>query len=261
MNKEETDKLIDRYINNEMSREERKEFKSRLDQDESLNEKVCLAALLTETGRRHQEQPLLDELKSLSEEDIKRILSQPTAQKETLRRLLAVASCAALLLGFFLLGNTYKYTPSYISTTCHISAPVIEYARGGNGQTPLEIKISEETLSAYEQNDYAQVVRIYSNTHKDSDPINPKNDSYYIAVAYSLIKTGNIKEAVPVLNMLANGKSVYEEESQWLLLYIYLEMSDRKKAIETAQKIIDKNGIYSGQAKDMQKQLTEKRWF
>lgn len=54
--------------------------------------------------------------------------------------------------------------------------------------------------------------------------------------------------------------SEYSEEAEWLLLCAYLQANRRKEAVQTAEEIGRKGGVYAEKAKEIGRGLREKRW-
>lgn len=54
--------------------------------------------------------------------------------------------------------------------------------------------------------------------------------------------------------------SEYGEEAEWLLLCAYLQANRREEALQTAEEIGRKGGVYAEKAKEIGRGLREKRW-
>lgn len=260
MNDQELDKLIDQYINNEMSGHEREAFHELLQEDKSLQEKVHLRGILAEAILHHEEKEIKEVLADVTHHDLQTILAKGNRTKSKI--ILRVILYAAILTGFIFIMNLnkYKYDPMQLGEQYYTVAPVLEYSRSGYAESPEAAETSRRIITAYEQGDYPEVVRIYGAQWKDREAkIIPENPSCLLSVCYSLIKTRNAYQAMPLLTFLSADDSDYSDEGQWLQLYAFLSLGNREEAIQTAQSIIDNKGSYAQQAEEVLNKLKEKR--
>lgn len=260
MNDQELDKRIDSYISNEMSGHERESFRKQLEKDKSLQEKVHLRGILAEAILRHEEKEIKETLAGITQHDLQTILAKGNRTKSKI--VLRVILYAAILIGFIFIMNLnkYKYDPMQLGEQYNTVAPALEYSRSGYAESPEAAEVSRCIITAYEQGDYPEVVRIYGAQWKNRDAkIIPENPSCLLSVCYSLIKTGQAYQAMPLLTFLSADESDYSNEGQWLQLYAFLSLGNREEAIQTAQIIIDNKGPYAQQAEEVLNKLKEKR--
>lgn len=238
---------IDRFVNNEMSPDERSEFCRKMENDSELREQVVLRTLLVEA-----------EL-TAAEKEVRLVLEPAMSSfgHKKRYRYIAAACVVILIIGGGLIGNSQQYTSSEIYET-HYSIPAIERARGEGGLTEELAIFNREVTALYEQKNYAGVVKLYSEDQQEKKVSSlPISTLLYISVA--LLEQNEAPEAVLLLGPLVN--SVYQEEAEWLLLCSYLQISEREKAVKLAEKIRTGKGIYSEKADQIEHALKQKRWF
>lgn len=239
-----TDEQIDRFINNEMSQEERTAFCNELDNDTSLREEVMLRMALTEAELTH------------AEGNARRALQASSDRKKYKvgRVIFAAAMIAGLI---FLFGNTYKYTPRDLYTA-YYQTPVIERLRGGNTLNEEDVIINKDIIDFFNQKEYEKVLSLYIGKwrHK-SIPDLPVVTLLYVSISF--LETDRAPEAISTLLQIASDE--YEDEINHLLLYGYLKENKRDKAEGIIEKLLLNPGAYTKEAKEIEAKLKERRWF
>lgn len=246
MDKELFDILTDRFINNELSPEERINFCREMEHDKELREFVVLRKLLIE-----------GEL-MLAEQKARQAMEQSASSVKKLRRYEWVAAACILILviGITTFGYSYKYDTSYIYNT-YSSIPAIERSRGEGGLKGEIADINEKVITFYDEGKPESVVMVFQNTAPDIIKQLPVHTLLYIAI--SLIETNRSQEAMDILSGLHDSE--YREDVTWLELVASLQMGARENAISIAGKVIEENGNYASKALQILVALKEKKWF
>lgn len=252
MDKIQLEQQIDRFINNEMSASEHQEFCKRLEADNDLKKQVELRMILIEGELIRAEEKALAAMKASGRSDMGRRHSERTFRWSWL----AAACVILLLVGIGYVGNSYQYSPQNINRM-YYEIPIIERTRGGG--LPEQIaSYNRQIIDYYENGQYKEIVALYQRENLSEEKDNfPVHTLLYISIA--LIEQQHAQEAIPLLQPLV--ATPYQEEAEWLLLSCYLETNNRQSAIQLADKIIKRNGMFSEKAILIENSLKEKRWF
>lgn len=245
MDKERIEILTDRFINNEMSPEERTAFCQEIEKEETLQTFVGLRKLVIE-----------GELIA-AEQKVRRVMEQSMSSRyKQIYKWTAAACFFVLVTGLGILGHSYKYDISYVYKT-YSFIPVIERTRGEGGLKGEIADLNEEIITSYEENRFGNIIHSFRNASPDVIKQLPIHTYLYIAI--SLMKTNQAQEAIDILSHLPDCG--YEEEIDWLLLCGYLQTGAREATITIARKIIEEKGYYSSNAVQILNLINERRWF
>lgn len=260
--------LIDRYINYEMTEEERRAFEKMLEEDSALKEQFLAIHFLSEGEQILHERGLKEDIKNLSQEEIMAIIKPSTNKKSKLRTAakrnyiypaISILSLAAVILLILLFNNSsgnYLYPTSDIYSNYFSEAPEVEYARSGTELSEEVIEMNGKIIAYYTEKEYQKVVSFYEeNMNNNSFSGLPQQS--LILIAYSLIEGNKEKQAISILHTL--NDSDYAEEAEWLLLGAYLKMDEREEALGIAQRIVEQpDSYYAKDALSIRKELNAK---
>lgn len=165
MNKQQIEQQIDRFINNEMSLYEQKEFRRMLETDSHLKEQVKLRMILIEGELIRAEQ--------------KARLAIEASKHIHPHSWVAVACILCIFAGIGLyVGSLHRYSPEEIYQT-YYEVPIIERTRG-EGISEKIAECNQKIITAYEQQQYETVTELYRekelSTKIDSFPVNKLPD-------------------------------------------------------------------------------------
>ncbi|QIU95934.1 hypothetical protein [Bacteroides faecium] len=237
---------IDRFVQNEMTPDEREQFVLSMRNDKELKEQVAIRYLLLEgTLINNEEKARMALINIVHTNNRKRI------------RWIA-AACIILLLGMGgWFGNQPMHSPQELYLIYH-SIPAIERARGGNELTEKNAVTNVQLTEWYEQGKYKDIADWY-NRNRQENTIDALPDYTSLFIAVALLEQENAGDATTILLQIKSTD--YREETEWLLLCCYLKTNQREEAEELANKIQTEKGIFANAAGRIKTDLKKKRWF
>lgn len=267
------EELVDRYINYDMTGQEREEFEQLLSTDPILRERFLTTHLLSEALHLQEEKGVKEALTDMDEAEINSMVaalrnkskdSSPTASRSPKRYNIrwiasALAACIIICFIFYKLStDNFLYSTAEVYVAYYSEVPEAEYSRSGS-VIAEEVKNQNELLiESYNAGQYAQVVHLYEQSWKGK-ALQELPQSSVLLVAYSLSEANQSEEAILLLKQLVAARNEYSEEAEWLLLGAYLKSDDREAAKSTAQKMMTQDSFYAAQAGTIYKQLNKKK--
>ncbi len=236
MEKIEKYELIERYLANELSEQEQRDFESQLEADSTFYDDVQihkeLDGLLSDEG-------LHKFLGTLRETDTNWQL--PSAKKEatffSLNAKLLISIAAALLIVVF--SWQFLFIPAGSSSTSQLFVEHFE---------PYQLVLSQRSASdpsgydalfnqaiqEYADGDYTSAAESFRQLHQ----LEPDNVSYKFYFALSLLGVDNASTAITLLNELVSAPDhLFTEQSRWYLALAYLSADEQDRAIEVLENI------------------------
>lgn len=241
-----SEQQIDRFIQNEMTADEREQFALSMRNDKDLKEQVAIRYLLLEGTLINNEEKARMALTNIAH----------TNNRKRVRWI--AAACIILLLGMGgWFGNQALYSPQELYLIYH-SIPVLERARGGNELTKENAVTNALLTEWYEQGKYKDIADWY-NRNRQEKTIDALPDYTSLFIAVALLEQEKAEDATTIL--LHTKSTDYQEETEWLLLCCYLKTNQRKEAGELAGKIQAEKGAFASAAARIKTDLKKKKWF
>ena len=219
------EKLIEKYIHNRLSVEEKTVFNDLLKNDIAFKEEVALHTNLKKAVAAEDDAQFKTLITNLEQQ-----AENTTTQKRSYVKWLAAASIV-LLLGFSYFLNmgqklsTDELFAQNFEPYRNVVAPIV---RSDDFQ-------DEKTLAfmAYEKGEYKTAITLFSNLYTTT-----KEPYYLFYKANALLKLERANEAIPLLLEHLKTKDTLAEKSNWYLALAYLKIEDTQKAKEALQKVI-----------------------
>jgi len=287
MEKNRQDK-IDRYLSGELSDTEKAAFEEKMRNDEDLRKNVELTKIIAEAFRNKADNRAIEAMENVSEDDVRAIIAsiekeysyeptemeyslrsmqhnrlpENTPKKRNIRKLvIGVLSVAAVVLAFIYIGGQPKYSSDELFNE-YYTAQVYEYvpSRSGSPYSEEQEALHTQAVELYEKGDYQKALEYFGKvtagmTEKDV----PEEVVFYSAIC--MIETEKINNAVERLEKLASTGSLYNEDAAWNLALAYLKINKRDKARDLLFSIVEKQGNYNEEAKNLLRQMVKKRWI
>lgn len=247
MNKELEDKLqdeIDRFVNYEMGPDEEADFIERMKRDETLKEKVFIRQLLVEAGRKKAEANILRHIR-------------PEEHKSTMWFRWAAACACVLLVGLFFWGRTPRFSTQEIWSKTY-AFPTWESSRSDGFSSPETARINHHIEQWYAAGKTDSLVLYYQQLAAGGDfsPITDKSKMFFCIAFLQQKETETAHLLAKELQ-----ESSCKDIGDWLLLGCLLQEGKRDKAIELALQISQREGLYREEAKQIYKDLSQRKWF
>ncbi len=231
----EREKLLEKYIQNKLSQQEKIKFDTLLSNDGAFKKEVDFHMNLKKIARHEDD----DNFRKL----ITDIETTKPRQSRNYTKWLAAASVVLLLgLTYFLtLDNKASHNElftAYFEPYRNVIQPI---ERGSPQQ-------DEKTLAftAYEKGEYKKAIKLFSKLYAST------KESYYLFYqANALLKLEKATEAVPFLLEHLKTKDTLTEKSRWYLALAYLKLNNKEEAKKTLKKVISESNYKSKEAKEL----------
>ncbi|MCD7972365.1 MAG: hypothetical protein LUG18_06820 [Candidatus Azobacteroides sp.] len=263
---EERQDIIDRYLQDEMTPEEKKGFEERLEHDPVLKKELLMTRHIKTVFERKGEQEMLKNAGNLSEEELKTMMinieNQHMKTNKRIPLIIMLAAIAAVAFVIVYIGGQPRYGADQLFNEFYTTQPyeTVPY-RGGTPMDEEKDKLLVEASALYEQGEYAKALEIFDKITADMNlEDTPEEVIFYSAI--SMLEENKLPEAIERLSYLeAADNSDFQQDAAWSLALAYLKDNQRSEAKTTLEYIVTGNGYYSEEAKDLLKKLDEKKWF
>lgn len=235
--------IADRYLEGNLSEEERVAFEERLLHDEDLREHLEEMKLL-KVGIIHASRKVaLQNLKALES-----TLPPIERNRFTLWTNHWLQAAAVLLIGLV----TYALWPesvdhdeifiSHFEAYPNIIMPTVR------GEVSSDSTLMAMAFRAYDQKQFEEAAILF-NRIVDKDV----NILFYLGNCY--LATSHPEKALPLFEQVYNNYDKFDEQAEWYMAVSYLKLEDREKAKQVLQSIIDRKNSYLEKAQTIVTQL------
>lgn len=253
--------IIERFLRNELSEDEKYEFFKKMEEDSDFREKVLMEEELSRIfddqnwsfSKKNNQKEFL-EYKELFESEfttnLKASIQDARKKYEVKKIKLTRLSYAAAAVIFFIIfmyfgvgtsreeNNLFEYYTSQLELPTAIN-------RGTENNKKL---IEAETL--FKEKNYTQALSVFNQILEEDK----SNSSIYLHIALSNIYLKNYEKAEEVLNTLIKSDLIDAEKGYWVKSLMYLRQKNKKAAKKELEYIIKQN-LYN---KDKAIELLEK---
>jgi len=253
--------IIDRYLLNEMSSDEKLNFEKEMESDTALKEYVETQKIIIE--KIIEREKFKTFLKEVDSKEIK------TAKIVSFKSIYSVLAAAAVLAGIiFLILQPTQYSNSKILSVYNFDFKNdITINTNNNGinvrgdecnienLTSQECLTIKEALLLYDKKDYSKAAILFEKT------LNPleKNLVLDFYMAISQLKSGNIAKAIDNFYYLSKqDKYIYAIDSKYYLALAYIKDGKTKEAKKILHQLKKDYNKYSKPANEILRKL---RWF
>lgn len=240
-------RIIEKYLANELSPEERNAFEQEMEADDFLKEAVeGLEALKVK-------QPEIS-ISSIQEETEKRInlLSNKSKKGKLISISAFKMAAAACIIGLLCFISFRLFLNNQPVNEQEIYASYFKPLTHPDGNVRGENNLSDEKLAveSYEKEDYFEAVNYYQQLVKEH-PRNVKNNLFY---GISLLATNQPKKAIEVLNKITTSEE-YHYDIHWYLALAYIKNKELDNAQKTLKALVDEENYYQKKAKEISAKL------
>ena len=243
MEKIELTHFIERYLDNEMSNEERNWFEKELHGNQWLQRELSLRSKAnTYTGNKE----VLDFRMKLQAAESRHKKLIPAAQKIRKR----TVQYAALFIGLVFIGSLFFVVPTdqnstvkKITSSLNKVDPVIttrsNYSNESNSSWDMAVTL-------YNNGEYLEAVTWFEKTVTETSNADVKS-SFMLGV--SKMKLEQYQEAVkPFEKVISHNDNLFIEDAMWYLGVCYLNIDENQKAITIFESIADSGSRYNKKA-------------
>ncbi len=244
--KPETIAIIEQYLNDEMTPQERKNFEQQLSADEHLRNDFELYNNINATmSASPNENELRQTLQQMNE---KYFTSDAVVKKGSFKKWLAVAASLIFIIAvsfYFLMKNTPSAEKLYAQFAQHTNLNI--QLRGTAADS-----LAQQAATIFNNKDYTNALPLLQKyLQQQPDDIQMK---FSEAICY--LETGKPAEAEKIFTTVAGGQTAYTETAKWYLALTALKENDLTKC-RTALTAIPNTSPYFTKAKALLEELPD----
>lgn len=257
----EDDILIEQFLRNELSEQEKESFLERVKNDTNFREEYLLEKQLFESLNEEEwsfaeniDNKETDELEALFEskeiQNLKEVIKKASTKPKVSRgKVISFLSgfAAAVVLGFLILKP--MFSPSVLDTNVLYA----EYVDFNNLPSFTERGVDDskgtliEAEKLFKQKKYDESVVIFQEFLNE----NRSESGAYIYAALAQAELKNFDKAIEILDTLKESDLVDAEKAYWYKSLVYLKEKQTEKAITELQHIIDNSFFNKEKAEEL----------
>ncbi|WP_299887348.1 hypothetical protein [uncultured Lacinutrix sp.] len=266
----EEDILIERFLRNELSEEERENFLKRINNDETFREMYNLEKQISEGLNQkdwnfvaNENTKELEEYDNLFKDEqtqklkneIKKVLLK-RKEKNSKRVLMLFTGAAAIVLLLlvinFFVSNTSLSTNELYAEYIH-KEELVSFRSRGEDALEKELVVAEKE---FKKKEYRKALNLFNKSlEKEKD-----YSSLYIYKAVSHIELKEYNEAEIILNELINTNLIDAEKGFWYKSLLYVKANKLSEAKSVLNKIIQESYFKKEQAKELLDKIEELKY-
>lgn len=246
MRKKDNTELIEAYLNNELTAEDKATFENRLNADKDLVAELALHKQIRGFVKENEVQQLKNQVKVWLQEEVAFVPSEMKVVKKPFLSISGLARIAAILAVVLGIGWFY-FSDKNPEMTAEVAQD--KYFTELLAQNPGTLQGDDQRsvwIQAFSEKNYDQVILIIEKKQEKTP-----EEIYYLGLSYSA--KGNYAKAIEQLSMKTLQDSVYAEKAEWAIALIYLKQDDKPKAKALLQKIAKSNSEFAEKAKALLK--------
>jgi tetratricopeptide (TPR) repeat protein len=249
--------LIEKYLEGQISKKDKKNFEDRLRSDSAFKSLFEDVRGLIKGIRYAAHNNLLYKLKETEKSlsPVQRFQKPKTVRFKRFKYAVAVAATIVLLLGsiFAIIisrSQTGKedYFMKYYAPYPNIIHPV---------QRAEETQMTREELAYYyyESEQYDKALELFLELQEETD--NSESTRFYLANIYMAM--GNYDDAIENFTILLNDSVLFENQTRWYLGLCYLEDGDLEAAGEQLEAITETENSYKDKAEELLNKIKKQK--
>jgi tetratricopeptide (TPR) repeat protein len=230
---------IERWLDGDLSAEEKAAFEARMESDPEFRQAVALrqdmASVVDGQLKREAFQAQLESVGS-------KYFDTPSPRRPYAWIILLLAVVTALVLWWS--GLFSPQSPQNLFQEYH-QPPPIAWVSQGTQET-----LRSQAQTAFNQGDYSLAL-----SHIDRLLTqNPTNPEYQWYRGICLLETGDLESALAIFSALAEGNTLLRPDAQWYLALTYLKMEHLEQCQEVLQEIPEESSYFE-KARALNKRL------
>lgn len=209
--------LIDRYLLNLLSEEEKKTFEARLKKDETLVEELNQQRTLIEDIEGIGRIKLKEKLKDIHNE----VVIQPSKPKTKSKKIFFQIATAAVFIG--LITTCWLWSTQSASNSELYAQNFEPYVLSLNQRSEGDIEL-KNIESLYIDGNYSEAISLFETALNENSL---KSSQLLLGLGISYLQTNQPSEAIKQFDIiLANKDFNYEDEAQWYLALTHLKLNN-----------------------------------
>jgi tetratricopeptide (TPR) repeat protein len=236
--------IIEQYVNNTLSEQERNAFEQQLAQSEMLRAAVEEMALIREGIVRASRAQALHTLKEL--EATLPAIEAPVVPLWRNTWLQMAAGLSLLAVAVYLLWPRTQEPATlyaeYFEPYPNIIMPTVR------GVLETDSTLKAQAYRAYDRQEYTQAISLF-------EQLREKDEAVLLYLGNSYLALSQPQKALPLFEKVVNEYEVFDEQAEWYLAVTYLKLEDREKATAALQKVVARESSYKTKAQQILKKL------
>lgn len=233
------EELIQEYIDQVLSPEDKIAFDQLWERDETFREEVKLQEQVQQllTDRLSHDERALRHSLQVAEKQFR----EPNKVVSFKKWIIPIVAAAACL---FILGRLFLFAPSGYGELPQMRSEIV---RGDENSANSKY---EDAVKAFNSKDYASSTTILKQLVQQEPAV--LQYQYYLGL--SMLGEKKFKEASIQLMPLADGESIFHQEANYYLAVAYYESGQMEKAKNRLEKIVETSKIHA-KAQELRKKL------
>nr|WP_297916761.1 CDC27 family protein [uncultured Allomuricauda sp.] len=220
--------LVEKYLQNQLSEEERVLFDRLLEEDEEFRSEVQFMEDIQAVSQQEDERIFREQLLIFEKESNVRRMSG-----RYVKLLLAASIALVVSLGYVFWPKPQESMEQIFVEHFEPYRNVIQPVVRGEEQQKSEKQLA---FQYYEQGKYDKAIVLFDKLYSTS-----KEPYYLFYKANALIQLNRAKEAIPLLEAHLKTKDTLAEKSPWYLAMAYLKINDKNNTKKWLQQVVEQN--------------------
>ncbi|GCC52771.1 hypothetical protein SanaruYs_30100 [Chryseotalea sanaruensis] len=228
--------IVERYLEGNLSEQERTAFEERLLHDEMLRLQVDDMKVIRAGIMLASRNATLQSLKQLEN-------TLPSIETKVISfwSNTWLQAAAVLLIGIvaYVLWPVNSIEQKLFATHFEVYPNVISpTVRGGEAN---DSTLRAKAFRAYDQKKYEEAIELFLNISEKDEGI-----LFYLGNCY--LANGQVEKALPVFEKVLNEYDIFDEQAEWYLAVCFLKMEERERATQALKKVVARNSAYKEKA-------------
>lgn len=227
---------VDRYLEGNLSEQERAAFEEKLLHDQILQEQVAEMKLIRAGIKHVSRKAALQKFKALEQ-----TLPPVSQSRLNLWYSTWLQAAAILLIGLL----AYIFWPISVDEqelfATHFEAYPNIIMPTVRGKVTNDSTIKALAFRAYDQKQYEDAAVLF-NRIENKDV----NILFYLGNCYLALEQPN--KALPLLENVLNNYDVFDEQAEWYLAICFLKLEERERATQALRRVVTRNSAYKDKA-------------
>ncbi|MFP4449201.1 MAG: tetratricopeptide repeat protein [Bacteroidales bacterium] len=247
------DKIICRYLDNELDDREKRAFEQRLAEEEDLKKEFEFQRDLKESLMEDEVMQLRDKLNQITSEE-------RTFRTFSVKHVVLYAAAAVVItivsMGTWLYVNQLSKSPEELYTEYYNAYENIYSKRSGENIDEDNYSLIENAMGAYEQKDWEKAEKYFGLLlERESNDVFV---NFYAGIVYLEQQKG--QEAIETFETVTDDKeNLFREQAYWYTALAYLQKEDIDSAREYLEKIVDEEMTKIDEARKLLRTLKYKQ--
>lgn len=235
--------LIERYLADQLSPEEKKAFRSRLLNDPAFNQEFQELKEIRFQLKQREKQEVLDLFNGI-EETIKD--NKTTKDQTVMKKVISIAASLFLIATLAYLGLSTDEQPSSSELYDKYYSPYPSLLGQVRGESEENLSLEQKALNAYDLGNFAESEGILKNLVE-----NNATAMNYFYLGLAQLEMNKAEEAVASFNTVVNNFDAFKEQARWHLALAHLKNGNDDSALSGLASLVVNKSEYASKAEQI----------